>query len=51
MSFEDRKRRSVLKRVEVTTDDGQIKTLTVENTMRAIVAWLDKMNQDHASTY
>ena len=48
---QDRKRRSVLKRVEVTTDDGQIKTLTVENTMRAIVAWLDKMNQDHASTY
>jgi hypothetical protein len=47
----DRKRRSVLKRVEVTTDDGQPKTLTVENTMRAIVAWLDKMNQDHASTY
>ena len=47
----DRKRRSVLKRVEVTTDDGQIKMLTVENTMRAIVAWLDKMNQDHASTY
>jgi hypothetical protein len=48
---QDRKRRSVLKRVEVTTDDGQIKTLTVENTMRAIVAWLDKMNQDHASTH
>ena len=47
----DRKRRSVLKRVEVTTDDGQTKTLTVENTMRAIVGWLDKMNQDHASTY
>ena len=47
----DRKRRSVLKRVDVTTDDGQTKTLTVENTMRAIVAWLDKMNQDHAATH
>jgi hypothetical protein len=23
----------------------------MENTMRAIVAWLDKMNQDHASSY
>lgn len=51
MPTHDRKRRSVLKRVEVTNDDGQTKTLTVENTMRAIVAWLDKMNQDHASTY
>eukprot|EP00966_Prymnesium_polylepis_P240148 5553339-Prymnesium_polylepis.1 len=47
----DRKRRSVLKRLDVMTDDGQLKTLTVENTMRAIVAWLDKMNQDHAPTY
>ena len=47
----DRKRRSVLKRVDVTTDDSQTKTLTVENTMRAIVAWLDKMNQDHAATH
>ena len=47
----DRKRRRVLKRVQVTTDDGQVKTLTVENTMRAIVAWLEKMNQDYASTY
>ena len=47
----DRKRRSVLKRVEVTADDGKTKMLTVENSMRAIVAWLDKMNQDHASTY
>ena len=47
----DRKRRSVLKRVEVTTDDGETKTLTVENTMRAIVAWFDQMNQEHASTY
>ena len=25
--------------------------LTIENTMRAIVVWLDKMNQDHALTY
>ena len=47
----DRKRRSIVKRVDVTTDDGQTKTLTMENTMRAIVAWLDKMNQDHASSY
>ena len=47
----DRKRRSVLKRVEVTADDGRTKMLTVENSMRTIVAWLDKMNQDHASTY
>ena len=46
-----RKRRSVLKRVEVTTDDGETKTLNIENTMRTIVAWLDAMNKEHASTY
>ena len=47
----DRKRRSVLKRVEVATDDGETKALTVANTMRAIVAWLDSMNKEHASAY
>ena len=47
----DRKRRSVLKGAEVTTDDGETKPLNVENMMRAIGAWLDKMNKEHASTY
>ena len=43
----DRKRRSVLKRVE--TADG--KSLNVENTMRTIVAWLDKMNTKYAAQH
>lgn len=43
----ERKRRSVLKRVE--TADG--KSLSVENTMRTIVAWLDKMNAKYAAQH
>ena len=43
----ERKRRSVLKRVE--TADGR--SLSVENTMRTIVAWLDKMNSKYAAQH
>ena len=36
---QDRKRRSVLKRVGVVIE-GETKTLAVENTMRAVVVWV-----------
>lgn len=46
----ERKRRNVLRRVTIGTG-AVAKTLNMENSMRAVVAWLDKYNAIHGPKY